>query len=118
MANALIDAIEWQDPNASLAGWVGRPHGVPDEVTAGANAERIWVSEAKLKGFDDPEDPVSAQGDCVAGLPGRHRALERGRVGGAPVFLLELVREGCHSVLPFVGWDRTCAESAGTSASV
>jgi len=57
VAEVVIDAIEWQVPNASLAVRLGRPDDVRYEATAGANAERIWLGEEKLKGFDDPRDP-------------------------------------------------------------
>jgi hypothetical protein len=57
VANIVIDAVEWQAPDATIAVQIGRPEGVPKEATQGASAERIWLSEENLRGFDDPEDP-------------------------------------------------------------
>jgi hypothetical protein len=49
----------------------------------------------------------SPQWDRVASAPRRHRRTERGRVGRCSVLELEPVDEASHSVLPFIGWDRT-----------
>lgn len=86
VANVVIDAIEWQDPNASLAVQVGRPDEVAEQATAGANAERIWLSEAKLEGFDDPEHPevlVNLAWD-LHGLVGAAIAQQGGLVSQGP----------------------------------
>lgn len=86
IANVVVDAIEWQDPEASIAVQLGRPDDVPQEVMAGASAERIWLSAEKLRGFDDPESPavlVNLVWD-LHGLVGAAIAQQGGLVSEGP----------------------------------
>lgn len=86
VADIVIDAIEWQAPDTCLAVGFGRPDGVSQEATAGANAERIWLGEEKLKGFHDLEDPkvlVNLVWD-LHGLVGAAIAQKSGLVSEGP----------------------------------
>src|SRR5829696_8748339 len=56
--------------------------------------------------FDHAQPSIPAQRDRVAALPRRYGSAERGRVGGCPVLMLELVGERHWSPL-VCGWDRT-----------
>ncbi len=57
MANTVIDALEWVNPNASLAVSCERPRGAPAESLSGANAEEIWLAPQRLEGWDDQDTP-------------------------------------------------------------
>ena len=86
IANVVIDAIEWQHPETSLAVQLKRPADVPEGVGAGASAERIWLSEEKLSGFDNPETPhvLANLAWDLHGLVGAAIAQQHGLVSEGP----------------------------------
>lgn len=49
VAACVLDAIEWIDPEMSLRIEFDRPQSAPSDITSAANAERLWLSEERLK---------------------------------------------------------------------
>jgi hypothetical protein len=57
VAGVVVDALEWQAPNATLAVRSGHPDHVTAASTMGADATAIWIAPERLEGLDDPRHP-------------------------------------------------------------
>lgn len=57
IASVVVDALEWQDPDMSLAIRLGAPEEALPDAIFGANATAIWLSADLLEGIDDPNSP-------------------------------------------------------------
>lgn len=57
VAGVVVDALEWQAPDASLVVRCGRPRDVEQPSTMGADATSIWIAPERLQGLNDPTRP-------------------------------------------------------------
>jgi hypothetical protein len=116
IASVIIDAIEWQSPDATLAIHLGLPPSVPGDTGIVSSAEGIWIPTSELQGLDDPERPgllinfvwnlfyavgaaiaqqcgVASEGDgtlVVAALAGRAQYVRLVRYGDYPASMITM----------------------------
>lgn len=60
LAGTTVDALEWQDPDASIAIRLGLPPNAPRDATALARATGIWLAPQRVQGLSDPGSASSA----------------------------------------------------------
>ena len=72
-ATVLADALEWQDPDASMEVRLGAPPSAPTESMRGASATTIWFREERLEGLGE-----EGRGDVLVGLVWEIRRVGRG----------------------------------------